>query len=121
MQALAQADLQEKAKSLWNNEYNLVFSNEIGSFLSYRTLYDCYKRIVASIGIPNARFHDLRHTYAATSLQNGDDIKTLQGNLGHATAAFTLDRYGHITDNMKNASAERMEAYMQQFPAKKCP
>ena len=121
MQALAQADLQEKAKSLWNNEFGLVFTNEIGGFLSYRTLYDCYKRIVASIGVPNARFHDLRHTYAATSLQNGDDIKTLQGNLGHATAAFTLDRYGHITDNMKNASAERMEAYMQQFPAKKCP
>lgn len=121
MQALAQADLLQKAKSLWNNEYNLVFTNEIGGFLSYRTLYDCYKRIVASIGVPNARFHDLRHTYAATSLQNGDDIKTLQGNLGHATAAFTLDRYGHITDNMKNASAERMEAYMQQFPSKKCP
>lgn len=34
-------------------------------------------------------------TYAVLSLQNGDDIKTVQGNLGHATAAFTLDVYGH--------------------------
>ncbi len=35
------------------------------------------------------------------SLENGDDIKTVQGNLGHATAAFTLDVYGHVSDRMK--------------------
>ena len=43
----------------------------------------------------------------------GDDIKTVQGNLGHATAAFTLDVYGHVTDQMKQASAARMESYIK--------
>ena len=59
------------------------------------------------------RFHDLRHQYAVIAIKNGDDIKTIQGNLGHATAAFTLDVYGHVTEEMKRDSADRMENYMQ--------
>ena len=56
--------------------------------------------------------HDLRHTYAVLSLQNGDDVKTVQGNLGHATAAFTLDVYGHVSERMKDESAARMQEYL---------
>ena len=62
---------------------------------------------------PDIRFHDLRHSYAVASIRAGDDIKTVQGNLGHATAAFTLDVYGHVTDQMKRASAERMEGFIK--------
>lgn len=94
------------------NENNLVFTNPIGDVLSYRTVYYCYKRIVTKMGIPHARFHDLRHTYAVLSIKNGDDIKTVQDNLGHATAAFTLDVYGHTTAEMKRASANRMETFI---------
>ena len=72
-----------------------------------------YPSIVASIGCPNVRFHDLRHSYAVASIRAGDDIKTVQGNLGHATAAFTLDVYGHVTNQMKQASAERMDAFIK--------
>ena len=57
--------------------------------------------------------HDLRHTYAVLSLPNGDDVKTVQGNLGHATAAFTLDVYGHASEKMKRDSADRMERYIK--------
>nr|WP_297711069.1 tyrosine-type recombinase/integrase [Dysosmobacter sp.] len=58
-------------------------------------------------------YPDLRHSYAVASIRAGDDIKTVQGNLGHATAAFTLDVYGHVTDQMKRASAERMEGFIK--------
>ena len=47
------------------------------------------------------------------SLQNGDSVKTVQENLGHATAAFTLDVYGHVSDKMKRESAARMEQYIK--------
>ncbi len=47
------------------------------------------------------------------SLENGDDIKTVQGNLGHATAAFTLDVYGHVSDRMKKESSSRMEEFIR--------
>ena len=51
------------------------------------------------------------------ALQSGDDIKTVQENLGHATAAFTLDIYGHVLDEMKRASASRMETLIQGLAA----
>ena len=38
-----------------------------------------------------------------------DDIKTLQENMGHYSAAFTLDKYGHVVDEMRKASSERMQ------------
>ena len=75
-------------------------------------MYDCFKRIVKKIGAPSTRFHDLRHTYAVNSIRAGDDIKTVQSNLGHATAAFTLDVYGHFTDDMRQASSQRMEQFI---------
>lgn len=49
--------------------------------------------------------------YAVNSIRAGDDIKTVQENLGHATAAFTLDFYGHYTEDMRRASS----AHMQEF------
>ena len=55
------------------------------------------------------RFHDLRHTYAMLSLQSGCDIKMLSANLGHATAAFTLDRYGHVSEEMHIQSSEKIQ------------
>ena len=91
---------------------NFVFTNKNGGNLSYRTVYDCFKRIVKKMGCPSLRFHDLRHQYAVISLSNGDDIKTVQSNLGHATAAFTLDVYGHVTEDMRKKSANRMEHYI---------
>ena len=97
----------------WQNPEGLVFTNEFGTHLTKPTVYREYKRIVAAIGCPNARFHDLRHSYAVAAIRAGDDIKTVQGNLGHATAAFTLDVYGHVTDQMKRESADRMERFIR--------
>ena len=94
----------------------LAFTTLFGTPLQPQTVYNHFKKIAVEIGAPNAKVHDLRHTYAVLSLQNGDDVKTVQGNLGHATAAFTLDVYGHVSDAMKAASANRMEEYVRQIP-----
>lgn len=108
-----QAAWQLRAGELWDNPAGLVFTNELGKHLVAWTVAKKFKRIVASIGRPDARFHDLRHSYAVAAIRSGDDIKTVQQNLGHATAAFTLDIYGHVTDQMRQASAERMEGYIK--------
>jgi integrase len=76
-------------------------------------LYKRYKKLAAAIGVPESRVHDLRHTFAVLSLQNGDPIKTVQDNLRHATAAFTLDVYGHVSEKMKEDSAARMQQYIE--------
>lgn len=108
-----QAAWQLRAGELWDNPAGLVFTNELGKHLVAWTVAKKFKRIVASIGRPDARFHDLRHSYAVAAIRSGDDIKTVQQNLGHTTAAFTLDIYGHVTDQMRQASAERMEGYIK--------
>ena len=92
---------------------NFVFTNELGQHLTAKQVYDAFKKVAAQIGRPDARFHDLRHSYAVVSIKSGDDIKTVQENLGHATAAFTLDIYGHVTEQMKRESADRMERYIR--------
>lgn len=91
----------------------LVFTNEQGRNLSAQTLYLHFKALAKQIGRPDARFHDTRHSYAVAALQSGDDVKTVQETLGHHTAAFTLDVYGHITEQMKQDSAQRMERFIQ--------
>lgn len=101
-----------KAGPIWQDRC-FVFCNEVGACLSPNVLYHNYKRLAASIGRPDARLHDLRHSYAVAALRAGDDIKTVQGNLGHHAASFTLDVYGHVTEEMKQASADRMEAYIK--------
>ena len=112
LQKLEQNSMRMEAGDAWQ-ENGLVFSNQTGGYLSYRTVYDCFKRIVKKIGSPATRFHDLRHTYAVACIKSGDDIKTVQENLGHATAAFTLDVYGHVTKQMKQDSAARMEQFIK--------
>jgi integrase len=96
----------------WDNSDNLVFTTETGRYLCNYTVYKAFKKVVRDLGLDSVRFHDLRHTYAVNSLKAGDDIKTVQGNLGHHTAAFTLDVYGHVTSGMRHASASRMDQYI---------
>ena len=91
----------------------LVFTTPDGRNISQSSIRYHFKKVAAAIGVPDCRVHDLRHTFAVLSLQNGDDIKTVQGNLGHATTAFTLDVYGHVSERMKDDSAARMEAYIK--------
>ena len=98
--------------SAWEDS-GFVFTNELGHHLFASTVYKSFKRVMKEIGSPETRFHDLRHSYAVASIRSGDDIKTVQDNLGHATAAFTLDVYGHVTQKMKQDSANRMEQFIQ--------
>lgn len=107
-----QEKCKETAGQAWNNEWNLVFTNELGEHLNHPTIYENYKRIVKKLGLDSKRFHDLRHTYAVASLESGDDIKTVQDNLGHATASFTLDVYGHVNKEMKKKSAQNMQKFI---------
>ena len=105
-----------EAWEAWNTEEEhqkaFVFTTMTGDSLRPKRVYLHFKAAAKEIGAPDSRVHDLRHTYAVLSLQNGDDVKTVQENLGHSTAAFTLDVYGHVSDRMKQESAARMQNYI---------
>ena len=104
------------AGSAWSNPMNLVFTDALGKNLVRRTVVKHFKAVAQRAGISaDTRFHDLRHSFAVTSLYPGDDIKTVQANLGHATAQFTLDVYGHVTQKMRQDSANRMQKFYDQI------
>ncbi len=97
---------------LWEDS-GFVFTDELGHHLSASSVYKSFKKVMEQIGSPETRFHDLRHSYAVASIRSGNDIKTVQENLGHATAAFTLDVYGHVTEKMKQESAAQLDQFIK--------
>lgn len=111
-QAKKEQELNRKHNTGFFQDSNLVFTDEFGARITPQALYRAFKLVVCELGMPTVRFHDLRHSYAVVSLKAGDDIKTVQENLGHATAAFTLDVYGHVTEKMKKDSANRMQSFI---------
>lgn len=118
-QRKAQSEQRLKAGPAWSNPFNLVFTNALGKNLCAQTVYLHFKKLAAAAGVPAARFHDLRHSYAVAALRSGDDIKTVQENLGHHTAAFTLDTYMHVTEQMRQESARRMDSFIAGIQAAK--
>lgn len=74
--------------------------------------YRRMKRILEKEGLPNIRFHDLRHTFATHALTSGVDAKTLSGILGHTNASFTLDTYTHVTGDMQKQAANIVDSFM---------
>ncbi len=89
-----------------NSEY--VFPSPTGGPISPDSVNNMLKRVLARAGIPKVRFHDLRHTFATVALQNGVDIKTVSGMLGHFSAGFTLDTYAHVTTAAQKEAAITM-------------
>lgn len=101
------------AGKLWNNEWDLVFTNDLGRHLIIVTFYKHFKRIVAKIGRPDARPHDLRHTFASLAIANNrGDIKSVQTILGHSNAMTTLNTYTHPDEDAQRESMGRVDAYI---------
>jgi len=92
---------------------NLVFTHPDGSHLSQPTVWKALQKILKKAGLERHRFHDLRHTYVVNAFRAGDDVKTVQQNAGHYSAAFTLDRYAHVTETMRRESADRMQNFFE--------
>ena len=83
--------------------------------VSPSTAYQRLKVILKQAGLPDIRFHDLRHTFATHALASGVDAKTLSGILGHTNASFTLDTYTHVTTDMQKNAAGIVGDFMDEL------
>ena len=77
--------------------------------------YHRLKVILNGAGLPDIRFHDLRHTFATHAMRSGVDAKTLSGILGHTNASFTLDTYTHVTTDMQKNAANIVGDFMEEL------
>ena len=86
--------------------------------LSPNCAYTHMKAILHKAGLPDIRFHDLRHTFATHAIASGVDAKTLSGILGHTNASFTLDTYTHVTPDMQKAASGIVGGFMEDLLGK---
>ena len=98
--------LKEQKKKVGSSPW--VFPSATGGPISPDSVLHMLHRVLKRAGLPKVRFHDLRHTFATLALQNGVDIKTVSGMLGHFSAGFTLDTYAHVTTSAQKAAANTM-------------
>ena len=98
--------LKAQRKKCGNSQY--VFPSPTGGPISPDSVLHMLHRVLKRAGLPKVRFHDLRHTFATLALQNGVDIKTVSGMLGHFSAGFTLDTYAHVTTAAQKEAANTM-------------
>jgi integrase len=94
-------------------DQGLVVSSQVGTPMNGKNLTSRYfKPLLQMAGLPNIRFHDLRHTFATLMLQNGEHPKVVQEMLGHATIAITMDTYSHVLPNMQRDAVSRLGALL---------
>lgn len=106
------AELLKNRKTTIKSEW--IFPNPIKPEdpLNPSSAYRHLKTLLKQAGLPDIRFHDLRHTFATHALTSGVDAKTLSGILGHTNASFTLDTYTHTTGDMQKRASEIVDGFL---------
>jgi integrase len=90
---------------------DLVFTTSRGTPLRVQNFRrDVFDRAAAAVGLPGLVPHELRHTAASLAIASGASVKGVQAMLGHASAAMTLDLYGHLMGDELDGVAERIDA-----------
>jgi integrase len=93
-------------------ENDLVFPSTIGKPWIKRLFYREYKAVVNRSGLDDpssVKLHTLRHTAASLWILHGVDIFTVSRRLGHASASFTMDVYGHLLKGQQSAAATALD------------
>jgi len=99
----------ERLGDLYKDQ-GLVFASEVGTPLNPTNLRRrSFASLLKRAGLPQIRFHDLRHTCATLLLSRNVHPKYVQEVLGHANIAITLDTYSHVLPGMGNQAAKAME------------
>ena len=93
----------------WNDQ-GLVFRTRRGTPIRRDNLHSkSWKPLLRRAGLPDVRFHDLRHTCATLLLTKGVHPKIVSEMLGHSSIAITLDTYSHVIPGLGEAAALAME------------
>lgn len=105
------AKLEDQRKKLGKsyNLLNLVCCRETGMPFTSNALQHQYKRLLNNAGLPDIRFHDLRHTNATLMLRNGIPAKVVSAMLGHSSIQLTMDTYSHVLPDMQEGATNAMD------------
>ena len=108
MHQLRQREKKAACRGAWKDS-GYVFCNGQGGYLSDAQLYKMYKRLLRQAGLPNIRFHDLRHSAATIMISMGVNPKVVQEVLGHSNIGMTLNTYTHVLPSMQEEATAKLD------------
>ncbi len=106
---------QEQENYHRKNDYpppEFVFTSTTGTPVEPRDFQRDFKKILQNNNIREINVHGIRHTYAVRAIESGMSVKTLSAILGHSSTAFTMDVYGHVTEEFKHDEVSRMKNFL---------
>jgi len=107
---LAAVLMEHKINATWN-EPDLVFTTAEGQLIDPSNLRQrVYEPSLRLAGLRKMRIHDLRHTFASLLINQGENLKYVQQQLGHASITTTVDRYGHLMPDAHIGASQRLDA-----------
>jgi integrase len=106
---VSQLEARVKAGQFWQ-EHDYVFCTLEGRHLHPNHVVEEFKKLLTRAGLPNIRFHDLRHSAATLLLSLGIHPKVVQELLGHTQISITMDVYSHVLPDMQQDAMRQLDA-----------
>jgi integrase len=115
---LAAALARRRLAASFSNDNDFVFSAGPETPIHYSRANRLLRQAVTSAEIPHLKSHDFRHTYASHLIIDlGLDVEQVRGQLGHAKASITSDKYTHLFDRARHGNALREQMAQSAFGA----
>ena len=89
-----------------------VFASTVGTPLHAATVSRAFKKALTRAGLPDSRFHDLRHAAATFLLAQGMTLEDVKNLLGHSSITLTSNTYGHVLEQRQRQVARAMDAVL---------
>jgi len=109
-------ETQNLERAAWGpawNDAGLVFTRENGTPLRPEYVTRHFQALVAQLGLPAIRLHDLRHTHASLALAAGVELKVVSERLGHSQISVTADLYTHVSREVGRSAADRIAGVLR--------
>lgn len=103
-------DYEKEALGEEYSDYDLVIAGPLGMPTESSTITEAFSQLIKDNDLPKVVFHSLRHSSITYKLKlNGGDVKSVQGDSGHAQASMVTEVYSHILDDDRRHNAELFE------------
>jgi integrase len=91
-----------------DKDFVFIVNSDTDKIIDTRYLRQKFKIVLKKLGIPDATFHTLRHSFATNCIASGVDVKTTSVMLGHSDVKMTLDVYAHPTSEQKKSAINKI-------------
>ncbi len=92
---------ERKKNTIYNNDNDFIFCDELGHYIPYENLRRNYKQILENANVKYRKPHTLRHTFGTMGVKNKVDYKTMARLMGHSGVQVFMDLYVHPDKEMK--------------------